>query len=214
MNYHLKVLSRKEYIVSIETIKDEKSRRFANKSLAWWDKNFSWYKQQGCTVLCDVNNTHLSYIFYKVDRYNEYMTIYNLFTPLVERRKGYAEKLLSMIFDLALARKVRRFRLVSISKSLDFYLALGFVYWGMNSVGDYYCDLPIPLKGLTSLKRMVHETDNVLLVGKSLAGIHKRTDNKLSELSLVQLKTYKQDRIKMGKNYMFDKLLLIKKSKG
>ena len=72
--------------------------------------------------------------------------------------------MISRIFDEALLQNVKRFRLTSISKSLSFYLGLGFVYWGVNSVGDYYCNLPMPKSGLKGLAFMTKDHDlNVLL---------------------------------------------------
>lgn len=198
--FHLESLDRQAYIDSVDTIADARSVRFATMSLEWWDRHFNW-RLQGCTVLCDEEKNHLCYVFYKIDRYNEYLTIHNIFTPAVERRKGYAQALLSMIMALAAAGKVRRFRLTSISNSLDFYLALGFIYWGVNSVGDYYCNLPLPKEGLEGIEAMVSGSETSELLKHAYSTIHKKTDANEAGLSEKQTKIYQSDLLKMGKSY-------------
>lgn len=207
---HLASLDRNDYIASINTIDDERSIRFATMSMKWWDRHFSW-RAQGCTVLCDEEENHLCYLFYKIDRYNRYLTIHNIFTPLAGRRKGYAQMLLTMVFDLAIARDVKRFKLDSISRSLDFYLALGVVYWGVNSVGDYHCDLPMPTDGLDTLDAMVKRSDMKTLVGGSLEKIYAKVNGNDTSLSCEQALTLDNDKLKMRSSYMCKALLDIKK---
>lgn len=198
--YHLVHLDREAYIDSTAKIADIKTLNFSKMSLEWWDRHFSW-KSHGCVVLSDADEQHLCYVFYKIDRYNQYMTIHNIFTPLIQRRKGYAKELLSMIFDIAVRGNVRRFKLVSISKSLDFYLALGFVYWGLNSVGDYYCNLPVPVNGLSGLETMTKSSDMNILVGRHLQEIYGKVKDNDTRLDQEQTKLYEDDKIKMNKNY-------------
>jgi GNAT superfamily N-acetyltransferase len=208
--YHLKQLDRNAYIASVATIQDAKTVGFATMSLAWWDKHYSW-QAHGCVVLCDAQERHLCYIFYQIDRYRMYMTIHNIFTPLAQRRKGYAHELLKMVFDLAIAGDVKRFKLSSVSRSLDFYLALGFVYWGINSVGDYYCDLPIPPEGLDTLDAMVRSSGIPALIGKNLEKICTKVGGMASGLSPAQRLILDSDKIKMGESYMLEALQAIKK---
>lgn len=199
--YHLEHLSRDAYISSISTINDPKSIKFAKTSLAWWDERFQW-QSEGCIALSDSNNIHLCYIFFTIDRYRMYLTIHNIFTPLSMRRKGYAFALLNEIFDLAIEKDMQRFKLNSTSTSLDFYLALGFVYWGLNSVGAYYCDLPIPNKGFSALDAMVIQADTATLLGKNMDKIYDNINGNILRLDAIQLETYESDKIKMGKRYM------------
>lgn len=210
--FHLQDLNRADYITSIATIEDERTVKFANMSLKWWDEHFSW-EAQGCVALCDADNEHLCYIFYKIDRYKMYLTIHNIFTPLCERRKGYAHELLKMVFDVAILGHVSRFKITSISNSLNFYLSLGFVYWGINSVGDYYCDLPIPPDGLDTLHAMVSNSSDATLIGKSIDVINKKVDGNNLLLSATQLLIYESDKIKMGTSYMSSNLLTMNNCK-
>lgn len=204
--HHFDYLDRDAYITSIATIEDPKSLKFAKMSLDWWDRHFSW-KRHKCLVLCDEDNRHLCYVFYNIDRYRMYMTIHNIFTPLVMRRQGYAHELLNETFEIALEKRVRRFNLTSISTSLDFYLSLGFVYWGVNSVGDYYCDLPVPQNGLGALQSMTSVTDIHTLIGGNISKIFNKIKGNESNLSDTQTQIYKKDKIKMGKHYLHSAFL-------
>jgi len=201
--YRITYLDRKHYLESVAEIADLPTRRFADMSLKWWDRHFSW-SAQGCAVLCNEKEEHLCYLFYKIDCYRDYVTFHNIFTPLAMRRHGYARMLLGMIFVLALSEHVRRFRITSISKSLDFYLPLGFAYWGVNSVGDYYCDLPLPAKGLEGLDTMVRQTDTETLIGDAGASIQKKIDGNETKLSAEQTEIYEDDVAKMGRHYLHD----------
>lgn len=207
--YHLSDLNRSAYISSIETIQDEKTAAFANMSLLWWDKHYLW-ASQACVVLKNARNEDLCYVFYQVDRYRQYMTIHNIFTPLSQRRKGYAYTLLKMIFDLAITNHVRRFKITSISTSLDFYLSIGLIYWGVNSVGDYYCDLPIPQEGLASIGMMIKSSDTPTLIGKNFDTIHNKIKGNDTNLSTAQTLVYNSDIAKMGDRYRLQGLLDIK----
>ena len=205
--YHLIHLDREAYIFSTSKIADIKTLNFSKMSLGWWDKHFNW-KAQGCVVLSDADGEHLSYVFYKIDRYHQYMTIHNIFTPLVQRRNGYAKELLNMLFDIAVIKKVRRFKLVSVSKSLDFYMALGFVYWGLNSVGDYYCNLPVPSDGLYGLEAMTRDTNIETLIGRHLNEIYTKVNGNDIKLDLIKSKLYDEDKVKMLTRYRLTDLCL------
>lgn len=208
-SYHLESLNRDAYIASTALIQDAESIRFAGQSLAWWDRHFSW-NAQGCAVLCDDNNVHLCYLFSKIDRYSEYITIYNLFTPLVEQRKGYATLILSLILAQAVQKHVKRITFSSISTSLDFYSLLGFIYWGVNDIGDYYCNLPLPKEGLEGIAAMVEEHDIEMLIGQNLTKIYAKINNNELTFSPKQALRYEADILKLGKRYVLDQLHILK----
>ena len=208
--YNLVYLNRQEYVTSIGHNKNDKSNSFANMSLAWWDKQFGWYAK-GCIVLTNEADEHLCYVFYKIDKYNDYITIHNIFTPDIMRRHGYAHILMSMLFTFALTQKVKRFRLTCVSKSLDFYLSLGFVYWGVNSVGDYYCDLPMPLDGLNGVKFMTETFTNSELMGRKMETIYKKIQEHSTHLTEKQTLIYELDVIKLNKSYLNNSFLEMQK---
>jgi GNAT superfamily N-acetyltransferase len=203
---HLEPLDREAYSASIEQITDAKSSGFARLARDWWDLHFSW-KVHGCIALTDEKGAHLSYIFYKIDRYREYITVHNLFTPRPHRRHGYARELLRLVFKQACNEHVRRFRLASVPQSLDFYLSIGLVYWGINSQGDYYCDLPLPEKGLDGIGAMVQEMDAAGLVGGNFDTIYAKVGGNEMLLSAEQQLAFQSDRRKLGKDYRYDLLM-------
>lgn len=207
--YHLEYLKREEYLSSTAEIEDTKSIAFADMSLKWWDTQFGWY-QKGCVALSSAEGEHLCYLFFKIDRYNNYLTIHNIFTPLISKRKGYAALLLKLIFEIALIQKVKRFRLTSISSSLDFYLSLGFVYWGVNSVGDFYCDLPLPLLGLHGVAAMIKASTVLELAGKNFDIISKKIEEHSSQLTTAQQPKYDSDVLKLGSSYLQESFFKIK----
>lgn len=208
-DYHLQSLGRDQYVASIALIQDAPSLRFADQSLAWWDRHFSW-NAQGCYVLCDENNTHVCYLFSKIDRYAEYLTLYNLFTPLVHRRNGYATLMLKMILDTALKQHVKRITFSSISSSLDFYTVLGFIYWGINEIGDYYCNLPLPKEGLEGIVSMTQKSDIEQLIGKHIDTIFTKIDGNEDRLSAEQILLYEADIVKLGAHYAHNRLQVLK----
>lgn len=208
-DYHLQSLGRDQYVASIALIQDAPSLRFADQSLAWWDRHFSW-NAQGCYVLCDENNTHVCYLFSKIDRYAEYLTLYNLFTPLVHRRNGYATLMLKMILDAALKQHVKRITFSSISSSLDFYTVLGFIYWGINEIGDYYCNLPLPKEGLEGIVSMTQKSDIEQLIGKHIDTIFTKIDGNEDRLSAEQILLYEADIVKLGAHYAHNRLQVLK----
>lgn len=208
--YHLESLGRDAYIASIATIQDSQTLRFADQSLAWWDRHFSW-NAQGCTVLCDEHHTHLCYLFSRIDRYGEYLTLYNLFTPLTLRRKGYATEILRLILGQALKKHVRRITFSSVSSSLDFYQLLGFIYWGVNDIGDYYCNLPLPKSGLDGIRGMIQESDIKTLIGSNLIKINDKIDGNERRLTPAQILIYEADILKLGKSYLREELKILKK---
>jgi len=202
--YHLIHLNRNEYIASIAMIEDDKTLKFAQMSLAWWDKHHFWHHQK-CVVLSDSTQNHLCYIFYKMDQYREYINIHNIFTPQIEKRKGYGSELLKLVFDLANSANIKRIKMSCISSSLSFYLTLGFVYWGLTSAHYYYCDLPMP-NGLDDLDAMVQRSSTEELIGKSINTINKKTYEHELNLSDVQEARYHNDKLKMRKSYMLEDL--------
>ena len=204
-DYRLIHLDRNAYKASVAKIADPRTRGFAKLSLEWWDRHFSW-RVHGCVVLADETGGHLCYIFYKIDRYGEYLTIHNIFTPLALRRRGYAHALLKIVFDRAHDKHVRRFRLASVSQSLDFYLSLGFVYWGLNSVGDYYCDLPIPADGLEGVEAMVRRNDSSGLLGERFDSVYAKIYGNETRLETTEQQRYEADKRKMHGSYRLETL--------
>lgn len=203
--YHLCFLGRDEYVESVSRIADEKTQRFADQSLSWWDRHASW-KANRCAVLCDGEENHLCYLFSRIDRYHEYITLYNLFTPLLHRRHGYASALLRIVLASAVEGHVRRITFSSVSGSLEFYKSLGFIYWGINDIGDYYCNLPLPSEGLDAIREMSLNESVVMLIGTSKKLIHSKVDGNEDRLTHEQRLRYEADKESLGNSYANNKL--------
>jgi len=210
--FHLEHLNRNDYIDSIAQIKDKKSFGFANLALHWWDRHFSW-KVHGCITLSNEKKEHLCYIFYKIDRYNEYITIHNIFTPLQFRRKGYASQLFERVFQIADEKRVRRFRITCVPQSLNFYLTLGLVYWGINRLGDYYCDLPLPKGGMPQIEQMVKNTDPEELAGEYIHNIVSKVKGNREKLDSAQSIIHEVHTKKLEERYLYDELMILKKKR-
>jgi GNAT superfamily N-acetyltransferase len=199
-------LTRAEYNDSISLILDPKTQRFADQAKSWWDRHFSW-NAQGCDVLIDEDGRHVSYLFSKVDRYHEYLIIYNLFTPQCDQRHGYAHALLEQIIARSLENKVKRITFSSVSDSLDFYLSLGFVFWGINAIGDYHCDLPIPKEGLNGFNLMTKTLDLKLLAGSRFEKIYAKVHGNREKLSTKQALRHQQDCVKLTEQWSMETLV-------
>ncbi|HHD72757.1 MAG TPA: GNAT family N-acetyltransferase [Epsilonproteobacteria bacterium] len=194
------LLSRSDYIDSISAISDPKSRRFGEKSLAWWDRHFNWKKDQ-CLALADKDEQPLTYLFGINDRYLQYLTIHNLFTPLVHRQQGYARELLSQQFAMSRLKNVKRFKLCAVPQALKFYDKLGFIYWGINTAGDYYCDLPLPQSGLDGVSAMVQSSTDKELIGNKIKTIQNRTRQNGERLTEMEKEQFDADKKWLGKKY-------------
>jgi len=199
-------VNRKEYLESIAEIADVKSKGFAEMALRWWDRHSSW-NAHGSVILTDEEGRHLCYLFYKIDCYKTYLTIHNILTPLCYRRHGYAYLLLHWVFAQALQEKVKRFKAVCVPQSLDFYLSLGFCYWGLTPTHDYYCNLPLPSAGLDGLKAMVDDGSVRSLGGKELTDIYARVVSNDEGLDTLAQGIHDKGLQKLEKAYMQDELM-------
>lgn len=206
MPYKVISVNRKEYKASIAKIDDQKSRGFAELSLWWWDRHFSW-SGGGSVILTDDAGRHLCYLFYKIDRYKEYLTIHNLLTPFCHRRQGYAYLLLQWVFEQAVQDHVSRFRATCVPQSLEFYLSLGFCFWGLTGTKDYYCNLPMPSAGLGGLTEMVDVSSIELLVGAALQTIYDKVSENETGLDAGEQRIHKKGMTTLKGAYKQDQLM-------
>ncbi|KIM11331.1 MAG: hypothetical protein KU37_06760 [Sulfuricurvum sp. PC08-66] len=193
-------LSRQAYIDATALIIDAPSIRFASQALAWWDRHYSW--SSGCSALVDDAGAIVCYIFAKTDRYGDYLTIHNLFTPLISQRHGYAKILLGEVMDEAILAHTRRISFASVSDSLDFYSGLGFIYWGVTSAGDFHCDLP--LVALSQIEMLIDTHTSEELMGTSHAKIYAKTHANLVSRTLSQQAQFDADVTKMGLGFRLE----------
>lgn len=167
---HIIELTRSEFLESAQSIEDYKSLMFSKHCLDWWDAYFSWTK---FPPLCLINDDeeHLCYLFYSISKDNEYLTIHNLLTPKANRFHGYAKTILNYLFQKVSNQKIQRLKMYCVSSSLSFYTKLGFEYWGVNDLGQYYCDYKMPQ----------YSTDEIPLIVKNFSL------NEIKDVTLLEI---------------------------
>ncbi|WP_345969510.1 MULTISPECIES: GNAT family N-acetyltransferase [Sulfurimonas] len=206
MPYRVIDVNRKEYFDSIAQIDDAKSRGFADQAMRWWDRHYSW-NAEGSVILTDDAGEHLCYLFYKIDRYHDYLTIHNILTPQCHRRHGYALMLLHWVFELAVQHHVRRFKASCVPQALEFYLSLGFCFWGLTPAKYYYCNLPVPADGLDGLWKMVHTDSTETLAGSAMQSIYDKVADNDTGLDAHQQERHDEQVAKLQGAYMQTELI-------
>ncbi len=193
-------LNHADYQQSVSRIGDEATRNFASQSETWWNRHFSW-KSHGCRVLVNSLGEHLSYLFYNVDRYREYMTIHNVFTPEKYRRKGHALHLLDRVFNYQAGREVQRFHLSATPEALGFYAQFPLIYWGVDEIGNYHCDLPLPQNGIGGLSDMIDLQENRELLGNHEAEIFNKVSQNGNHFSPESLHIMEESNSFLGESF-------------
>jgi hypothetical protein len=169
-------LSRQEFLSSVKEIEDFESLQFSKHCLDWWDDYFSWTK---FPPLCLINDEkeHVCYLFYNISKDNEYLTIHNLLTPKASRYNGYAQKLLEYLFKKVSKLNIKRFKMYCVSSSLSFYNKLGLEYWGVNDLGQYYCDFKMPKESIDEIPSIVQRAHISELKDKTVLEIYEKLKN-------------------------------------
>lgn len=197
-------LTRAQYLLSAQKIKDFDSLQFANQAMLWWDDYYSWSR---FPPLCmRENDEDICYLFYEVSKNGEYLTIHNVLTPKVHRGKGYAFALLEHLFLTLTHKNIERFKLLCVSSSIDFYNKLGMNYWGVNHLGQYYCDFKMPRSSLLEIPQIVEETDVNEFTDENLLKIYEKVRLDGKEFDVKDKKIHDDCLKKMGKRYIFKKL--------
>lgn len=198
-------LNREEYLHSISMIKDESTKKFALMALEWWDSFFSWNRNK-CRVLT-INKQHVAYIFSHNNKNKEYVTIHNIFTPLEFRRQNYGYTLLNEILKKAFQNNIRRLKLSVIPKALPFYKKLGLVYWGINRVGDFYCDLPLNKNAILGIDEVVKNSSNQDLLGDRRDYILSKVQLNHRGLKEDAERLFLENKTFLGESYRYDELI-------
>lgn len=198
-------LNHTQYMESIADIGDDTTYRFALQAEKWWNRHFSWNKD-GCRVLIDDKGHHLVYLFYKVDRYRDYLTVHNLFTPLLHRNRGHAFAMLEDAFSHQAERNVKRFRMSCTPGALGFYDKLALIYWGVDTTGNYLCDLPLPQEGVAGIENMIETQSNHTLLGKEAQSIYKKVQIDGEDFETEKQERFTADKILLGDSYRHDSL--------
>ncbi len=199
-------LSREEYLTSVKKMDDFYSLKFSKHALECWDDYYSW-KLNPPLCLIDDNHKHVCYLFYSVSSDKSYLTIKYLLTPKPDRHHGFAYILLNHLFHLLSEQHIQRFRMYCLSSSLEFYTKLGLEYWGVNDIGQYYCDFKMPLLDISEIPQIVEDSSVNDFTKIRFDEIYEKLKNNGDNFNIKDTETYQKSLIKMGDKYIFYKLL-------
>lgn len=196
---------RDQYLESVQKIEDFDSLKFAKQALDWWDDYYSWIKEP---PLClKDHGQDVCYLFYSVSRNHQYMTIHNIFTPKKYRFNGYAYILLKYFFEKLAIDDIKRFKMYCVSSSLKFYLKLGAVFWGVNEIGQYYCDLKMPKSDIKEIIE-IGEKENIENIElHEFKKIYEKLNLNGKKFDEKQIIIHEECLKLIGEKYLFEKVL-------
>jgi hypothetical protein len=198
-------LSREEYLSSIKKINNYESLKFAKQSLDWWDNYYSWIKFPPLSLR--ENGEDLAYLFYSIAKDDSYLTIHNLLTPKKFRGSGYAFIILEELFKELSNGSIERFKMFCVSSSLKFYNKIGLNYWGVNSIGQYYCDFEMPTEDIFQIKKIVSKTIIDDISKENLNYIYNKVKTNGEDFEELDILKHQESILFMKNRYLFEKLL-------
>ncbi len=198
-------LTRNEFLESAQSIEDYKSLSFSKHCLDWWDAYFSWTKFPPL-CLVDEEEEHVCYLFYSISKNNEYLTIHNLLTPKANRFNGYAKEMLTHLFQKVASQNIQRFKMYCVSSSLIFYSKLGLEYWGVNELGQYYCDYKMPKESIEEIPSIVQDFSFEEISDNTLLEIYEKLKNNGNNLVDKKLEVYEDCIESLQDKYHFEAL--------
>eukprot|EP01155_Anaeramoeba_flamelloides_P026474 Anaeramoba_flamelloidesa818378_102.p1 GENE.a818378_102~~a818378_102.p1 ORF type:complete len:212 (-),score=10.70 a818378_102:129-764(-) len=197
---HFVELTRDEYLESVRQIEDYDTLKFSKQALDWWDDYYSWIKNP--PLILQDDNEDKCYLFYHISKDNQYLTIHNIFTPKNFRFKGFAYKLLRYLFLFLSKKNIKRIKMYCVSSSLNFYMSLGFKFWGVNNLGQYYCDFKMPKK-IGDIKDIVNHEIIGNISQKNFDEIYEKLKSNGDGFDEKQLEIHNQAIRLMGDRYLF-----------
>lgn len=193
--------TRKEYLFSVQQIEDYDTLKFSKQALDWWDNYYSWIKEPPLCLKEDGKD--MCYLFYSLSNDNEYLTIHNIFTPKKHRFKGFAYILLKYLFQIYSKNNIKRFKMYCVSNSIKFYLKLGLKFWGVNAIGQYYCDFKMPKSKIDELKEIGNKENIENINLKNFKKIYEKLKLNGKEFDEKQTLIHKSCLNLMGEKYLF-----------
>ncbi|MEA2029183.1 MAG: GNAT family N-acetyltransferase [Campylobacterota bacterium] len=199
---HTQTLNRQQYIDSTMQMSHLATLEFAKQALDWWDDYYSW-ERDPCLVLYEGEEA-ICYLFYHISKNSDYLTIHNIFTPHNHRFHGYASKILQILFDDKVSyHTIERVKLYSVSSSIEFYLKLGLDFWGVNEIGQYYSDFPMP-KNLADIPNQMQHPHLERLLPKRLDNIYAKLQKNGGDFKGKELVIFNDAKELMQERYRFD----------
>lgn len=154
--------------------------------------------------LIDNFNEHRCYLFYNISKDKEYLSIHNILTPKKYRKMGYAYTLLAHMFSELSNEEIQRFKLWCVSSSVSFYNKLGLHYWGVNELGQYYCDFAMPKLSIKEIPSIIKDTKLKEFSTVKLNQIYEKIQQNGSEFSDKERRIYDNCVQKMKYRYRFE----------
>lgn len=200
-----KFLNREQYLASVTQMTHFESLKFAKQSLDWWDTYYSW-SQFPCLCLQN-NGKKVCYLFYHISKDNKYLTIHNLLTPHPHRFNGYAKILLTLLFTHLFNHNspIQRVKMICVSSSLSFYMKLGVDFWGVNELGQYYTNFPMP-DTIEDIPLLMKNETLKQLPNEELQNIYDKLKINGKQFDLKETIIFHRSLDMLGKRYRFEEL--------
>ena len=169
----IKHLNPEQYLQSTSSITHIGSKEFATQAYEYCN-NFIKWEEFPCISL-EVDNRIVCYLFYHLSKDKRYLSIDNILTDFEYRHNGYAKYLLSFLFKkFSQGSITQRVKMYCVSSSLKFYMKLGVDFWGVNHLGQYYTEFPIPKNGIDEIKTLMKNETLSTLYKRELQSIYKK----------------------------------------
>jgi hypothetical protein len=199
-----KYLSRAGYLKSVLKLSHFDTLKFAKQAMLWWDDYYSW---DAFPPLCLIKNKKVvCYLFYTVSKNKDYLTIHNILTPKKSRNKGYAKEILRVLFDERLIKQhIKRVKMLCVSSSVSFYMKLGVDFWGVNKLGQYYTNFPMP-KNIKDIPNMMKNNHLSTLNQDELKSIFDKLKHSDKDFNEKEKEIYQNNKSIMKDRYRFEEL--------
>lgn len=201
-----KFLNREQYLQSVMKMNHFQSLQFAKQSLDRWDEYFSWVKSP-CLCLVNDDGLDVCYLFYYVSKDDKYLTIENILTPYPNRFNGYAKKMLTILFNVILLNsKIQRVKMYCVSSSLQFYMNLGIDFWGVNKIGQYYTEFPMPKCDICEIKLLMNNEHFQTVSQDYINLIYNKLKENGSLFDIKEKKIFNKSLLLLQERYRFKEL--------
>lgn len=171
----IKNLSPEQYLQLTSKITHTGSKEFAFQAYEYCNKFIKWDKFP-CISL-EVDNIVVCYLFYHLSKDKRYLSIDNILTDFEYRHNGYAKYMLSFLFKkFSKGSITQRVKMYCVSSSLEFYMKLGVDFWGVNHIGQYYTEFPIPKNGIDEIKTLMKNETLSTLYKREVQSIYKKLE--------------------------------------
>jgi hypothetical protein len=127
-------------------------------------------------------------------------------TPKANRFHGYAKTILNYLFQKVSNQKIQRLKMYCVSSSLSFYTKLGFEYWGVNDLGQYYCDFKMPKNSIEEIPKIVAKSNLDEIDNTVLLQIYEKLKHNGKQLDDKKLAIFEDSLEILQEKYHFDAL--------